>query len=136
MAICSCDCKRTCALYAVLISVILGIVAAFLQITGVITVTPAFLWVVLGVAVVYLAILVAALLLHHSNTPHTCLCSSLNALLAGILGAALFALVLLAVGIVATSIVSAILVGILVAFFALVLTGAACLVRCLSGCSR
>ena len=42
--------------------------------------------------------------------------------------------ILLAVGITATSTVSAILVGLLVLFFALTITGAACLVRCLFDC--
>jgi Kef-type K+ transport system membrane component KefB len=46
----------------------------------------------------------------------------------------LFALVLLAVGIVATSVLSAILVGITLFFFALMLTSTACLVRCLVNC--
>jgi len=54
--------------------------------------------------------------------------------LAGILGTVLFSLVILAVGIVATSVVSAILVGLLVAFFALIVTATACLIRCLADC--
>ena len=55
-----CNCKGSCTLLAVIASVIIGVVAAFLQVTGVITVAPVFLWVALGVAVVYLGVLVLA----------------------------------------------------------------------------
>ena len=55
-------------------------------------------------------------------------------MLIGILGAILFAVVLLAVGIVATSVFNAILVGLLLFFFTLALTATACLVRCFAEC--
>lgn len=119
---------------AVIASIIVGVVTAFLQITGVITVTPVFLWVVFGIAVGYLAVLVAATALARRGDTPSCLCRSIKALLAGILGAILLATVLLAVGIVATSILSAILVGLLLFFFALILTSSACLVVCLADC--
>lgn len=105
------------------------LVTAFLQITDVITVVPVFLWVVFGIAVAYLGILVVSSALARRTERCDCLCSELNTLLAGILGSVLFAVVLLAVGIVATSILSAILVGLLLFFFTLTLTGTACLVR-------
>ena len=133
MTFCSCGCRRSCALAAVVVSAILGVVAAFLQISGTITVTPAFLWVVLGIAVVYLGVLVVASALRRGER-QACLCSALSAVLAGILGSALFAVVLLAVGIVATSVLSAVLVGLTVAGLALTVTGSACLVRCLADC--
>ncbi len=133
---CNCQCKCSCTLWAIVISAVLGVVAAFLQISGVITVTPAFLWVSLGIAVAYLAILVGGSLLSRRTDSRSCQCTALNAILAGTLGTALFSVVLLAVGIVATSIVSAILVGLLIALLALTLTGSACLVRCLADCER
>lgn len=133
MTFCSCGCRRSCALTAVVASAILGVVAAFLQISGTITVTPAFLWVVLGIAVVYLGVLVVATALRRGER-QACLCSALSVVLAGILGSALFAVVLLAVGIVATSVLSAVLVGLTVAGLALTVTGSACLVRCLADC--
>ena len=131
-----CYCKCSCRIAAVIASVIIGVVTAFLQITGVITVAPVFLWVAFGIAVVYLGVLVVAAALSGAEEAAGGLCSALNALLIGILGTVLFALVLLAVGIVATSILSAILVGILLFFFSLTLTSTACLVRSLAGCSR
>lgn len=134
MSIYGCHYQCSCRLFAVLASVIIGVVTAFLQITGTVTATPAFLWVVFGVAVAYLGVLVVAAALSGRGDPTGCVCSALNALLIGILGSVLFALVLLAVGIVATSVLSAILVGITLFFFALMLTGTACLVRYLVNC--
>lgn len=128
-----CNCKCRCPVAAIVVAVVLGIVAAFLQITGTITVTTAFLWTVFGIGVVYLGVL-AATVAASSAQVSTCACSSLSTLLAGIVGTILFAAVLLGVGIVATSVVSAILVGVLVGFFFLVITATACLVRYLAGC--
>ena len=129
MPTCNCNFRCSCVIAAVIASVILGVVAAFLQITGTITVTPAFLWVVLGVAIGYLGTLLAT-----AGEADTSCCAAVRATLAGILGAGLFSVVLLAVGITATSVVSAILVGLLVLFAALMVTGAACFVRCITGC--
>lgn len=134
MGLFRCSCRNECPLLAVLASIILGVIAAFLQITAVITVTPAFLWVALGIAVVYLAVLEVSVALTRRAEQKLCLCDAINTVLAGILGTALLAVVLLAVGIVATSVVSAILVGVLVAFLALTLAGTACLVRCSADC--
>lgn len=130
MPTCNCQFRCSCVIAALVVSVILGIIAAFLQITGAITVTPVFLWVVLGVAIGYLGILLIT-----ANRERSECCAALGTVLTGILGAALFAVVLLAVGITATSVVSAILVGLLVLFASLTVTGAACLVRCSTGCS-
>ena len=128
----NCCFRWSCSTIAVIAGVILGVLAAFLQITAVITVTPAFLWVALGIAVVYLAILLASAAF--TKSCNVCRCGVLNVLLAGILGTILFAVILLAVGIVATSVVSAILVGLLVLFLTLTLAASACFVRCLSNC--
>lgn len=130
-----CNCKLCCPALAAVAGAVIGVIAAFLQITGVFTVAPVFLWVVLGIAVAYLGILVLASVLDRRETHSRCLCASLNTVLAGILGSALLAAVLLAVGIVATSVLSAVLVGLLVFFLTLALAGSACLVRCLTGCS-
>ena len=128
------NCRRDCTLLAVIAALILGVVAAFLQITAAITVTPAFLWVALGIAVGYLGVLPVTTVLTHSTGCKPCICNTLRTVLTGILGVILFAVVLLAVGIVATSVVSAILVGLLVAFLTLTFAGSACLVLCLADC--
>ena len=57
---CSCGCRWSCTAVAVVISVILGVIAAFLQFAGVIAVTPMLLGVAFAVAVGYLAVLLVA----------------------------------------------------------------------------
>lgn len=125
-----------CIIAAVVSSIILGVVTAFLQITGIVTITTAFLWVVFGIAVAYLGVLTIATALARRENQYTCVCDSLSAILAGILGSILFSVLLLALGIVATSILSAVLAGLIVGFFALVVTGTACLVRYLANCDN
>lgn len=136
MSLCNCGCRCGCTGAALIASAILGVLTAFLQITGVITVTTAFLWVALGIAVVYLGVQVLASARADCPERSACRCAALNALLAGILGTILLSLILLSVGIVATSVVSAILVGLLLFFLSLALTGTACYVRVLSGCDN
>lgn len=134
MSLLNCNCRCNCTLAALIVSAILGVLAAFFQITAVITVTTVFLWVSFGIAVVYLGVLVIASALDRRVEHCGCMCTVVNTLLAGILGTILLAVVLLAVGIVATSVISAILVGLLVFFLALTFASSACLVRCLSDC--
>lgn len=136
MNCCSCRNYCNCTIAALVASVVLGIVAAFLQISGTITVTPAFLWVALGIGVVYLGVTLITAALAGGRDGSECKCAALTALLAGALATAVVALVLLGVGVVATSVVSALLVGLLVASLVLTLTSTACLVRNLLGCSR
>ena len=133
---CSCSCKCSCAIGAIITAIIVGVLAAFFQITAAITVTAAFLWVLLGIAVVYLAALVVASALARRAEYSNCRCAALNALLVGILGTILFAVVLLGFGVVATSVVSAILVGLLLGFFALTIEASACYVKTLADCGE
>lgn len=131
MNLLGCNFRCNCTVAAVVASLLVGVVTAFLQITAVITVTPVFLWVAFGIAVVYLGVLAAA----GGRTERCgCLCVILNTLLVGILLTILFALILLAVGITATSVISAILVGLLLFSFTLTLTSTACFAKCLSDC--
>lgn len=131
---CNCNCRFNCSLLAVISAAALGVVAAFLFIAGTIAVTTTFLWVALGIGVVYLAGLVIASTRCRCTDPTSCLCRALDALLAGILGTILISLVLLAVGIVATSTLSAVLVGLLAFFLWLTVASAACYVRCAADC--
>lgn len=136
MSLSNCNFKCNCTVAALIVSVIIGVIAAFLQITGVITVAPVFLWVAFGIAIVFLGLLVVAAALAGRTEQSVCGRTALNALLVGILGTILFAVVLLAVGVTATSVVSAILVGLLLFFFTLTLTSSACFVRGLSDCTN
>lgn len=130
----SCRCFRPgCTFVAVVVSLVLGIITAFLRITGTITLTPAFLWVLLGVAVVYLALTLFTATLSRNECCEG-LCSNVTTLLAGILGTILLSIVFLAIEFVATSVIGAILTGALLFFFFLTVTSAACLARCLFNC--
>lgn len=132
MSMCNCSCRCNCALISLIAGVILGVVTAFLQITGTITVTVPFLWAAVGLAVVYLGILLLST--GCCRCDRGCLCTNIRLTLLGILGTALLGLILLAVGITATSVVSAILVGLLVLSLTLTLAGAACYVKSALGC--
>lgn len=128
------SCRPDCTVIAVVVSLVIGIITAFLRLTAAITVTPAFLWVLLGIAVVYLAaVLIAAAL----SGKECCngLCNIITTLLAGILGTVVLSIVLLGVEFAATSIIGAIFAGSLLFFFFLAITSTACLVRCLFYCN-
>ena len=136
MTYANCSCRCRCTVLAAIVSAIIGVLAAFFQITGLITVTPVFLWVAFGIAIVYLGVLVLASDMADRAEQCTCVCSALSGVLLGILGTILFAVILLAFGIVATSVITAILVGLLLFFFSLMLTNTTCLVRHLSDCGN
>lgn len=128
------SCSFGCTVFAAVASLIIGIITAFLRITAAITVTPAFLWVLLGISVVYLAVTLVSAALFRRGGCCDSLCSIVNALLAGIIGTVLLSIVLLAVEFAATSIIGAVLTGALLFFFFLTVTSTACLVRCFFNC--
>lgn len=129
MAIFGCGCRNTCTSIAVVVGLIIGVVTAFLRVMAVITVTPAFLWVLFGIAIGYLAILLAGALLSQNGALQGCSVTTVNTVLFGILGTVLFSVVLLAIPFVATSIIGAIITGVLLFFFSLTVTSTACLVK-------
>jgi len=133
----NCCYKATCPILGIGASIIIGIITILLRITAVITLTPAFLWVLLGISVVYLltVLAVGTLSRNVNNTPRTCLCPSLSVFLTGILGTILTSVILLAIEFVATSIIGAIITGALLLFFSLIITSSVCLVKCVTGCS-
>ena len=130
---CGC-CKTNCTVLVVVASLVIGIITAFLRITATITLTPAFLWVLLGIAVVYLAVILLAGAIFGKECCEG-LCSIITALLAGILGTVLLSIILLAIEFVATSVIGAIFAGALLFFFFLAVTSTACLVRCFFNCN-
>ncbi len=131
---CRNECRSDCTTLAIVSSIIIGIVAAFLRIAAVITIAPAFLWVTFGIAVAYLAItLISASLIPNSGI-RICICPVLSVLLTGILGTIIASLILLAISFTATSILGAVIVGALLAFFFLILTTTACLIKCIVKC--
>lgn len=136
MSLISCNCKCNCTMAAIIAGAIIGVITAFLQITGLITITTVLLAVAFGIGIVYLLGLLIAAALDRNPEPRNCTCVSLNATLVGILGTILFSVILIAVGITATSVISAILVGLLVFSLVLMIVSTACLIRTLTNCDR
>ncbi len=131
-----CDCRNECTLVAVIASIVIGVIAGILQFTAAIAVTPAFLWVALGIAVVYLALLLLSSAYFNRRDARGCVCNTLSVVLAGILGTALTSVILLGVTFAATSVLGAIIVGLLLFFLSLTITSVACLVKCTAGCEE
>lgn len=130
----SCNCSIGCTLKGIILSIILGVLASFLTITGIITLTDPFLWVVLGVSLVYLPVALIAAALNHTNT--YCICRAIEAFLIGVIGSVITSLVLLAITFAVTSVVGAIISGLLILFFFLIITSTACLIRCIFACNN
>lgn len=129
-----CSCRNnTCTTVALIVSIVVGIITAFLRITAAITVTPAFLWTVFGIAVVYLAVVLLASVSVNccENKTPCCVKNIISVLLGAIIATVFFAILLLAVEFVATSILGAVITGLLLLSFFLTLTETACLVRCI-----
>ena len=129
----NCDCKLGCIGTSIITSIVVGIITAVLRFNALITVTPAFLWVLLGIAVVYLGINLITSSTCCAN--NACCCNHLKTVLLGIVGTVIFSIVLLGVTFAATSILGAIITGILLFFFTLTITGTACLVKCRYNCN-
>ena len=132
---CNCSCNRgsICPLISIAVSVIVGIITTLLTITATITVTPAFLWVLLGIAVVYLAVNLIATSLFGCRRRCRCIGTPLSLVLIGILFTILLAIILLGIEFAATSVLGAIITGLLLLFFTLFITSTACLIRCFAG---
>lgn len=128
----NCGCRRECPLVAVIASIIIGIITTILTVTATITVTPVFYWVTFGIAVFFLAL--SLITTQRRDNIRCCLCPVLGIQQIGILGTILTSLILLGVGFAATSILGAIVTGVLLAFFSLIITATACTVKCLANC--
>lgn len=127
---CDCYCKLSCRVLAVIAGVILGVVAAFAQISGAFVIDAMFLTGVLVAAVAYLGLLPVSAA--GCRVPRCC--RNLTTVLVGLLGTIVLAAILLVVGIVATSVLNAIAVGLLVFFVTVALIGTACYALCLANC--
>lgn len=128
-------CRPDCTVAGFVVSLVLGVITAFLRITGEISLTSAFLWVLLGIAVLFLAVsLIAAAVFREDGCNN--LCSVLTPFLIGVIGTVVLSVLLLAFEFAATSVIGAILTGSLLFFFFLTVTFAACLTRCIFNCTE
>ncbi len=135
MTIFNCECKRDCLLFSAIASIIIGIIVAFLRITGVITVTPTLLIVAFGIAVLFLVATLIAAALWGQRICRTCAYTTISGVLTGVLGTLLLSVVLLAIPFAATSIIGAIITGALAAFLTYIFTATACTIKCFVKCS-
>lgn len=119
--------SNECLIIAIASSIVVGIVAGILAATGIITVTPAFLWVVFGIAIGFLALAFIVSSLRRFDTPYSSR-SIIGLFLTGIFTTVLFSLVLLGVTFAAASPVAAVLTGLLLTGFLLILTSVGCIV--------
>ena len=134
MTIFNCECKRDCLLFSAVSSIIIGIIVAFLRITGVITITQTLLIVVFGIAVLFLLAALIASALWGQRICISCVYSTVSAVLVGVLGTLLLSVILLAIPFATTSIIGAIITGALAAFFSYIFTATACTIKCFVKC--
>ena len=122
-----CYVKNSCAFFAAIISIVIGIAVALLRFSAIITITVPVLWVFFGITAAYLFLLP----LVSAFTRSSCFCNLIYAILTGVIGTILAALTLLTITFAATSVAGAIITGALGGLFTLTVTSTACLVKCL-----
>lgn len=134
---CFCDCKNNndCRLTAIIVSVIAGVVAAFLNFSATIAVPQFVLWILFGIAAGFLAFTFLIAPMINKCETRNCLCPVLSTLLLGIFGTILFSFVLVLIDITAAGLVGSLLTGLLFASFSLTLTSVACFIKCLLNCN-
>ena len=134
MNICGCRTKCDCTLFAVIASVIAGIVATFLTFSGTLVIPQFVLWILFGVALGFLGLSLVVSPFICKKESGFCLCTSLIAFFAGILGTVLFSLVLVLIDIAAGGILASVITGLLFGLFTLTITSTACIVKNLFDC--
>ena len=133
MNICGCRTKCDCTLFAVIASVIVGIVTAFLSFSATLAVPSFVYWIFFGVALVLLAVALVTAPFICRSKENFCLCTSLNTFLAGVFGTVLFSLVLLLIDLTAGLLFS-LLTGLLFGLFTLTITSVACIIKNIADC--
>jgi len=126
----TCNCQTNCTSVAVIASTVIGVLAAIFRYIALVTITPAFLWVLFGIAIGYLAI---TLLTSAASERNGC-CGNLSTFFVGVLGTIITSLLLLGITFAATSVLGAIITGLLLFFFSLFIVSTACIIRCRYRC--
>ena len=117
--------RNECITASAVASIIIGVIAAALGFTGIITIIPAFLWVTFAIAIGFLGI---TLLISPFINDFECMCA-LPVLFGGIIGTVLTSLFLLGTGLAITGVAGAIFFGLLIIFLFLIITSVACLIK-------
>ena len=123
----NCGCARDCVFWSLIVSLAVGVLVAFLTVTAVIVLAPIASVAALGYAAVYLALL--AIFRRRGGC-----CRALFAVIIGLLVTIAAALVLIGFTFAATSVVGAIVTGVLAAAVTLALTASGCYIRCGEDC--
>lgn len=129
----NCSCRFSCTGVAAVISAIVGVVTALLTVTGTITVAPLFFTVAAATAAGALVLLFLAAVFSRFGCS-CCVQNSIAAVLIGIIGVLATAAILISVAFAATSILGAVITGLLLAFLSLIFVSYACIIRCLTDC--
>ena len=130
----NCECKTGCVIKAIILSVVIGVITAALSYTAAITVTPAFLWVLFGIGVIYLLLNPLIICGTKRCATENCICSVLSAHLIGLIGLIITSLILLGITFAATSLLGAVITGALLGFFTLSFSTVACITKCVARC--
>ncbi len=128
-----CQCKFNCSGIAVIASIIVGVIAAFLTFSGNIAISTYLLWAFFGIGLSFLALTLTVMGLKDYDCTE-CICPPLVTMLAGVFGTIAMSLVLLLVDVAVATVVGAILYGLLFLFFTLLITSVACIIKCFTGC--
>ena len=129
----NCRCRIDCTALAVVAGIVIGIITGFLRFSAIIAVTPAFLWVTFGIAIGFLLFAFITRNGYNTDIP-LCRCASFTTFIVGILGTILISIILLAIPFVATSVLGAIITGLLLFFFTILIVSVVCLLRCTYRC--
>ena len=130
----NCNYRVECAFLAIAASIVVGIVAAIAQFTAIITLSTVFYIVAFGIAVLFLGVLLALSPVLYRVACQSCCNSNVKLTTIGILGTIVTSIILIAVGFAATSVLGAIFVGLLAAFFTLIVTSIICAINCAATC--
>ena len=130
----NCSCRITCTGLAIVASIVIGIIAAILRYTAVITLTTPFLWAIFGIALGFIFLLLILAPNYRGFSSRCCVCPNINTALIGAVATIFLALVLVGVTFVATSVIGAIIAGAFIGAFSLTVLSIACLVKCAVGC--
>ena len=134
MSNCNCYCKTSCAGLSIVAGIIVAVITAMLTFMGTITITPAFTWVTFGISIVYLAVSSLISGMSGSCAVSKCLCLTMPIYFIGIIGTIFTSLILLGITFAATSVVGAIISGLLLGFFTLIILTTVCLIKCNLSC--
>jgi len=125
---------RACESIGLIISIVFGVLVAALFASGLIPFITTAVWILFGLAVLFLVFLVSGVYfaaLSVAPALQKCICKNALCLLAGTIGTIISAIVALSIELVFTLIAVIVIIGFLAFFFALMILGLIALIRCI-----